>query len=56
MHERGINLQVQNALSRKGKEETVEKLTKAFEESSAVFGIKFNKLSVSFVFTISISH
>ena len=41
-----IFVQVQNALSRKGKEVTVEKLTTAFEESTAVFGIKFKKLSV----------
>lgn len=39
-------LTVQNALSRKGKEAAVEKLTAAFEESTAVFGIRFQKISV----------
>ena len=38
---------MQNALKRKDKEETVEKLTKAFEESTAVFGIRFQHISVS---------
>ena len=36
-----------NALKRKEKEETVDKLTKAFEESTAVFGIRFQHISVS---------
>lgn len=40
-------LQIQNALGRKEKEQTVEKLTKAFEESTAVFGIRFQNISVS---------
>jgi hypothetical protein len=40
-------MQVQNALSRKGKEAAVEKLTAAFEESTAVFGIRFQNISVS---------
>ena len=39
--------QVQNALGRKEKEQTVEKLTKAFEESTAVFGMRFQNISVS---------
>lgn len=37
---------MQNALSRKGKEAAVEKLTAAFEESTAVFGIRFQNISV----------
>ena len=44
---RATQPQVQNALSRKGKEAAVEKLTAAFEESTAVFGIRFQKISVS---------
>ena len=44
---RATGMQVQNALSRKGKEAAVEKLTAAFEESTAVFGIRFQKISVS---------
>jgi len=39
-------LTVQNALNRKGKEAAVEKLTAAFEESTAVFGIRFQNISV----------
>lgn len=39
-------LQVQNALSRKGKEVAIEKLTKAFEESALVFGLRFKGITV----------
>lgn len=41
-------LQIQNALTRAVKEQTVEKLEKAFENSAVVYGMRFKNLSVSF--------
>ena len=40
-------LQIQNALSRVQKEQTVEKLERAFEKSAVVYGMRFKNLSVS---------
>lgn len=40
-------LQIQNALTRAVKEQTVEKLEKAFENSAVVYGMRFKNLSVS---------
>ena len=40
-------LQVHNALSRAVKEETVEKLEKAFRDSAIVYGMRFKDLNVS---------
>ena len=40
-------LQIQNALSRVQKEQTVEKLERAFEQSAVVYGMRFKNLSVS---------
>jgi len=41
-----MTLTVHNALSRAVKEETVEKLEKAFRESAVVYGMRFKNLSV----------
>lgn len=38
--------QVHNALTRKVKEETVDKLEKAFRESAIVYGLRFKDLNV----------
>ena len=48
-------LQVHNALTRKAKEETVEKLEEAFRGSEIVYGMRFKNLNVSIACTISIS-
>ena len=40
-------LQIQNALTRTVKEQTVEKLEKAFQNSAVVYGMRFKNLSVS---------
>ena len=42
-----LALQIQNALSRAVKEQTVEKLERAFEQSAVVYGMRFKNLSVS---------
>lgn len=47
MHDFAVILQIQNALSRVQKEETVEKLERAFEKSAVVYGMRFKNLSVS---------
>lgn len=39
--------QVQNALTRQAKEETVAKLEAAFKDSAIVYGMKFKDLNVS---------
>lgn len=44
-------MQVQSALSRRAKEVTVAKLVDGLENSIAVFGVKFNKVSVSILGT-----
>ena len=46
-------LQIQNALTRAEKEETVEKLEKAFQKSAVVYGMKFKNLSVSYLLVTS---
>ena len=40
-------MQIESALSRAGKEEAVAKLKAAFDESTAVFAVRFNKIGVS---------
>ena len=42
-----LALQIQNALTRLQKEQTVEKLERAFEKSAVVYGLRFKNLSVS---------
>ena len=42
-----VVLQIHNALSRVNKEQTVEKLERAFEQSAIVYGMRFKNLSVS---------
>ncbi|DBB14809.1 hypothetical protein WJX82_009677 [Trebouxia sp. C0006] len=44
--QRSMSLTIQNALTRKVKEQTVEKLEKAFQESAVVYGMRFKNISV----------
>lgn len=39
-------LQIENALSRKGKEETIEKLVPLLQQSAVVFGVRYQGLTV----------
>lgn len=42
-----LHLQVRSALSRPQKEATVAKLKECLDSSAAVFGVRYNKVSVS---------